>query len=288
MTFPNLWASFPERKRPEILFHYTSPAALYGIVLSKTLWATNIHYLNDAKEFRHAIEIAQGILRRQLGVSNSDLAIKILEGMAEILDRAARMTVCVFSLSEQGNVLSQWRAYCAGGGFALGFETERLHLLAQGQQFNLAACVYDANAQRRVLAPIIEWHLTQSLAVLEGKPELAEKDLAARLDLWVADFVRVAPLLKDRAFEEEREWRMISRPYFDDTPALRFRPGKFMMIPYLEFHLTNSGEQLEIAEIVVGPSANWKLANESVIQFLTNRKVKWRSVRPSHVPFREW
>ena len=40
------------------LYHYTNPVGAHGIIEEKSLWATNIHYLNDSKEFGHAREIA--------------------------------------------------------------------------------------------------------------------------------------------------------------------------------------------------------------------------------------
>lgn len=37
---------------PPILHHYTTQEGLLGIVESKSIWATNIYYLNDAAEYK--------------------------------------------------------------------------------------------------------------------------------------------------------------------------------------------------------------------------------------------
>ena len=44
---------------PEILYHYTSQAGLIGMLHTKTIWASKIHYLNDSKEFALALKLAR-------------------------------------------------------------------------------------------------------------------------------------------------------------------------------------------------------------------------------------
>jgi hypothetical protein len=44
---------------PEMLFHYTTPDGLIGIVRDNCLWASSVFYLNDAQELIGGIEIAR-------------------------------------------------------------------------------------------------------------------------------------------------------------------------------------------------------------------------------------
>ena len=46
-----LYGTKPDPENP--LYHYTSLEGLRGIVDSRTLWATDIRYLNDAQELHH-------------------------------------------------------------------------------------------------------------------------------------------------------------------------------------------------------------------------------------------
>lgn len=48
----------------------------------------------------------------------------------------------------------------------------------------------------------------------------------------VASLHRYAPILKDAAFSEEREWRIISRPIMCSNERFDYRPGPSMLIPY--------------------------------------------------------
>ena len=41
----------------KILYHYTSLEGLLGIIESKSIWATNVLYLNDASELNYSINL---------------------------------------------------------------------------------------------------------------------------------------------------------------------------------------------------------------------------------------
>jgi hypothetical protein len=44
------------RHPPGILYHYTTQTGLLGIITSGEIWASHTQYLNDVREFPHAIE----------------------------------------------------------------------------------------------------------------------------------------------------------------------------------------------------------------------------------------
>ena len=41
------------------LYHYTSYGGFLGIVTNKCMWATSIHYQNDAEEFVHSMNVVR-------------------------------------------------------------------------------------------------------------------------------------------------------------------------------------------------------------------------------------
>jgi hypothetical protein len=64
MPGPLLTALLNEQpNRP--LFHYKSVNGLYGILGSRSLWASAIQYLNDSLEFKHALGVAREYLYRR-------------------------------------------------------------------------------------------------------------------------------------------------------------------------------------------------------------------------------
>jgi len=51
-------------KEPDIIFHYTSLEGLLGIIKSKSIWATNVFYLNDASELNYSRKLFIDQLRK--------------------------------------------------------------------------------------------------------------------------------------------------------------------------------------------------------------------------------
>jgi hypothetical protein len=49
------------------LYHYTSVDALFGMLKNKALWATNVHYLNDASETEFGLRLMRELVARALG-----------------------------------------------------------------------------------------------------------------------------------------------------------------------------------------------------------------------------
>jgi hypothetical protein len=47
---------------PETLYHYTTQDGLLGIIQSRSLWATNVSYMNDSTEF----DLFLGLLKDRL------------------------------------------------------------------------------------------------------------------------------------------------------------------------------------------------------------------------------
>ena len=72
---------------PEKLYHYTNSEGLIGIIKDRALWATNLHFLNDAEEFNFATHFAVGDLIRRVAHGEHERLVKRLR---EITDPGAR------------------------------------------------------------------------------------------------------------------------------------------------------------------------------------------------------
>jgi hypothetical protein len=109
---------------PEILYHYTTQSGLLGILKSDSLWATKIHYLNDASEYQLAFDLATDVLRRLSKGEKSTRKRRKVNCLLDNLTTIESMNVCVCSFSAQRDLLSQWRAYTGGNaGYSLGLRT---------------------------------------------------------------------------------------------------------------------------------------------------------------------
>src|SRR5437016_3144985 len=105
---------------PEVLYHYTNLRGLEGILRSRTLWATHIQHMNDRSEYLHFADMAVGKLKDILSRRTEPEFIRELKNTIKNV-KALDPLVFVLSLSEAGDLLSQWRAY---GEFAIGFRTD--------------------------------------------------------------------------------------------------------------------------------------------------------------------
>lgn len=287
-----LWSERPTGP----LYHYTSAAGLLGIVESKSLWASGIQYLNDTTEYKHAASIVQDLLRRRLENERgpwNDLYRLLLRGDSIYLDN----TVFVGSLSEAKDRLSQWRAYCAtGGGFSIGFDREVVERQATKQDFCLLKCEYDPVKQRAICDELISDGCRAAEEAVaryfqSPPPHEESKETIQTIGLWhrlIESCMRIAPALKNPSFEEEREWRLVRGPFDDPDCEVRFRTGKYAVIPYREFALADVDSPLEIEEIVIGPNPDPTQARKSVEYLLKTRNVRCKNIEEYSGTYRNW
>ena len=321
------------------LYHYTSQAGLLGIIKNKSIWATNILYLNDMAEFTHAVDLFQEEAPKFRKSAQNDLENNFLDYLCNDISRVAGTDtrgqpivapwffelygIYVCSLSTESDQLSQWRGYCPNGnGFSVGFNSDWLARLAKQQGFKLASCEYDPKKQQALIREFLgealqtyrEMSAVKDLAswpacsLAEDKKScgvcLEHKDpkLCSVRKAWFK-FLELAPRLKHEKFSEENEWRLISEPISHDAKLppesqesrIRFREGKSMLVPYLEFNLSEAKIPGCIEEIWIGPTPHPVLSFMSVGQYLTAMgTLGWafagwdRIIKRSSIPYRAW
>jgi hypothetical protein len=270
---------------PELkLYHYTNQGGLLGIIRSREMWLTHTQYLNDAREYRHALEIMRLEVHARIAESADDPeATGIFTSMLGDLDGHEHINVCVASFSRVPDSLSQWRAY--GGprsAFAIGFNGEYLASLLPKHNFLLVRCVYDLDQQQRIIAALVAEVYDQIVALR------VTGDIHPRKSGNMSFFLhRFAPILKDPSFAQEEEWRIISCPLMNSFERFAFREGTSALVPYYRLAL-DDGERFQIAEVVVGPTPNPELSVGSVRNFLVSQELRDVPVRASKVPYRNW
>jgi hypothetical protein len=269
----------PQATVPSSIFHYTGAASLLSIIENRQLWVTDIEFLNDDQESRYAVEKLREALivnRHNLldaGAESldTDRFLSYNEAVLDGIDRRfprrggsrnvwERMPY-VTSFCGVGDLLSMWRAYAHGPGFAIEFDTRVLQtsLGANPQQFGLTdeefgelklsnsgidahllPIEYGARGADRIVKRLFE--------ALEEEPRSAQAaDVADRiLNLMAADFARV----KHPAFAEEHEIRLLLFLTGDLSPRPRLRAAQGHLVPYLPVTFPHEA----IRSIRVGPS----------------------------------
>ena len=100
---------------------------------------------------------------------------------------------------------------------------------------------------------------------------------------------QVTGALKVTLFGKEAEWRLISPPFYKNTdPRIKYREGQSMLIPYVEFELSNEVDGFDLPVVIVGPTPNNNLSISAVVNYLSSQKVVQPAVFASGIPYRSW
>lgn len=322
------------RPRPTILYHYTSFSAFYSIMESQEIWASDIGFLNDIKEFRHGVDTAKKYVS---DLSTDALRSKVVrDSLAPIIAKAldtdmfkgtGTFHVCVASFSEVPDVLSQWRGYCPDGrGVCIGFKTDNLlHHISDDALSCLEPCEYDPDSQKALieesLANLVKFadepfttaetdalvkEVSSAMKVSEeAAREAADKAMKSLTESSYQRFIsehtsalqrvfQLCALLKDRAFQEEREWRLVipasSKQRQFGAYRWGFRATKSMLVPYLGLALRNSlREPLVLDSVIVGPSPDQELAVTSLKRYFEiSESITCQNVVASGIPYKNW
>jgi len=277
-----------ERSPPDVLYHYTTRKPLLDILESRSVFASHIRYLNDAQEMAFAIRRAREVLeaRRTTADAEETRIYGELDRYLQYLE--PQSNVFVFSMSHADDLLSQWRAYCTpSDGYAIGFDGPALAARARSQYSFMAPCLYEDAEQRRLVEQLIDDSVREFRA--KRSEGISNDDsLVAVAGLFLISFHIVAPVLKDLAFKEEREWRLISSMFGIGHPSIRYRAGRTLLVPYITLTLAPEKQPLPIREVVVGPTAHQQLEAQAVLGLLVRAGAASTSVRQSRVPYRTW
>lgn len=281
-TLDDLLAQSP----PVELFHYTSQAGLLGILESRMIRASKISHLNDAAE----LALAVGLARKHIDSLDIEAEIKS-ELLGDIEDiEGSSINIFVFSLTERGDQLSQWRGYTpTGAGYSIGFSVPFLTAMVDKSfgDLVLGPCSYNPFAHEKIIAELVNEAVRRRRGSGHTAPSPQEFRPTALPFLGALYFA--APFLKHEGFSEEREWRLVSRPVSHTDSRFKHRVGTSHLIPYLELSISQeAGEPANITQVIVGPTPHPRLARDAVFTLLASLEYKECAVEPSELPFRQW
>lgn len=272
------------------LYHYTGFSSVVGMSKSKAIWATSIHYLNDAMELLAACEAIDWLLAPTKSFAREGDYLEVVKQFSSWIDSTRTDTdqhLFIFSLSEADSQLSQWRSYTPHGkGVCLGFSPEQGAQMRQGAHAKLGKCMYEQQDQLKLLELLIAalWEILK-----EAPPPIRPR--RHRVNAYSPFFnshalhiYQVLALIKHNSFSEEREWRIISGLY-DSLDNCGILEGKSMFTPYIELHFPEEGPWFNSA--LLGPSPHRELSLTSLRAFMQNNSF-CDNVEACEIPYREW
>ena len=169
-----------------------------------------------------------------------------------------------FCLSKEGDLLSQWRGYATdGAGVSIGFSRKYLENLAKftsssilkkmlkdkfwGMEFRLKEVIYQREQQLPLIKPIYD--KLKNFALNNKDESLSQ----ATINLLSHSLVLDLYVLKLEAFEEEKEFRLISILSGSSKIDIKFRSVDKCIIPYMECSLEDLEPEKAITKVILGP-----------------------------------
>lgn len=259
-----------------------------GIIKSNSMWATEIRYFNDSSELSHTAHLLKSLIVQR---SDSEVMRQFQEwSLNRVTDGNLLFIGC---FTENGNLLSQWRGYCPPGkGISLGFNPKIVKDSADKQHFNIGRCIYNLEHQKKILTKIL---IEIENASKDYNPETQlrkfhpSQSFHGLFEAFETGLLKVAALIKNPAFHEEDEWRVIS-PIISNyvkTP-IEYREGISTLVPYLNFKLSIN-DKISLERVYIGPTPKMNLSMHSFPKFLAiNGASPKQGTINSGLPFTTW
>lgn len=280
------------------LWHYTTQDGLLGICAAKSLWCSDIKAMNDSRELHYARYRVIDQLTKMSGSMGSSRGEDILALLQRNFESEHAHPFWfypfVVSFCTSGDRLSQWRGYASGGGFSIGFSEKRLQELGRERGFELVECVYDEQEQNSIIQEFIDKSISKldipDVDSVALSIAVQTQQASGKLDETIVEirkkFTRLGCILKNPAFREENEWRLIanlSDPNFD-TRLVKVRRGRFSLLRYVPFDIDDSC----LRALVAGPAREKALNLDGGLHAMFSAFPDWQTAATwSDVPYRE-
>jgi hypothetical protein len=209
--------STPFKKADGILYHYCSNASFLSIISTRTVWASEYSLSNDALEGKWIRKVVEECCNDG-GLSASQLGV-VLKEFDTFTSMHGAAGIC---LSEEGDLLSQWRAYSENGaGVSIGFDSAAFYEEPEPPAPPpalppLSKVIYEVATQKQIIAPNID----QICKLLKSGADVATyRDVEMpdgvklqvneneTLNMTIVTLLALLYAFKNPAFGEEREWR---------------------------------------------------------------------------------
>lgn len=236
-----------------IIYHYCSVEAFLSIIQNKKIWLSSSLTTNDYLENKLILLKVEKFINEE-DIKYKDIFQKFYQSL--YLNVQGFYISC---FSENGDMLSQWRAYTNDGlGVSIGFDVNSLPSFDRQimmhsdpkECISTKKVIYDENMLDKVIKDMI----------IQLKVDNLKEETILNSSLSLS---QLSYMSKSDAFEEEKEIRVIYRPLtqqfniepFDDNISeIKFRMNNYSLSSYFEMDIPyNKKCRNPILEIILGP-----------------------------------
>lgn len=287
---------------PTTLYHYCSTPTFHKIIEDKNIKLSSLSLSNDSMEGKLVGNVLEKLANSGLlTLHQRNSIMEVTHLLEEVFDGIG------FCLSEEGDLLSQWRGYADDGkGISIGFSKaflDELSLLKSSEEeraFKLQKVIYLPEEHIKKVTPIYskateivkdkDFNLLETKTLLDMRSdEQVEIDIKTkkrkRSELVMEMFALIPILftLKSEAFVEEREWRLLAWGAKSEGDGMSYTSKEDCIIP-CQFKSLIEPKTTPINEIILGPKHLTPI--EVVKGFLTSNGFNNVDVKKSKASYR--
>jgi hypothetical protein len=279
----------PTVELPPVVYHYCSVETFIKIVTSKTMWLTNLFFMNDATEHYWLRDKARKYIDEQTRQHPHDFGYEYLD---TILKQEWMQEIYCGCFSERGDLLSQWRAYGGDGtGVAIGVSTSHLQRMCTGLDGHICNVIYEDKQQDDLIQAVFD------LPDVQGDEQTIEQGSS----MILGRLFEAASRVKSQAFTEEAEWRVVCEPHTsfgEEEPTIwskartpKFRDRRGVITPFMEIPFVDGRDYCKrgnepLKEVIFGPRASPKLQDYAASLMLKQGDFRRVRLLKSTVPYR--
>ncbi len=215
-----------------ILYHYCSVETLYNIITNQTIRLTDIQQMNDSTEFEYGLNLLNDLYPDHKITSRYSLFNK----------NKNCISVYDFCLSENPNLLSQWRNYGDDTrGICIGFDFNIMNANASIKR--------GANTDVSYIFDIIKVSYSK-----KNQEQVVHKLIDSLNDNDDILYTKYLSSIKHEGFFEEKEWRLVSGLNMGiiDSPAndktLQFMVSRGTIRKYIDVKFNELFEMSEFRD----------------------------------------
>lgn len=275
-----------------ILYHYTSPTGLLGILNSSSMWMSDSDFLNDSSESDYFYDIYHKATPHT-GETRKEEFFRFSAGMFSYFHSSMfssprqtahriKETRYILSLSLDRDNLNLWSYYTKNAnsiGYSIGLKEEAFKYLFRKDKDELllsGKVIYDSDTQTKLLFELYQdyWEQYSTLKHTYQREYLYEK--------MEDNIVRYSVFMKNPIFAHENEYRIaVVRLGSNSTQQRLFREMNGAFIPYI----TQPINLRDVVEIGISPTHRTEFVSRSIEELLEAKGID-ASIYNSEVPLR--
>ena len=279
----------PSINKKQSVYHYTSTGGLKSILKEKSLWFTNVDYMNDRYEVKQGLSQFEKVGKKMYGDGDGyDKHCKKI--ISKLKKEKNKVFVCCFSLDR--DELSMWNYYTKdinNQGYNIGFDYKNLviSLLKNNEELNGCSLSFgniDYCLSKKNYAHQTYDMVTETLKVLFARfacwikgekqiqPDVPEFNLPYVKYFGEEPIFRRSPsfdtvyFMKKPCFSKENEFRIVIQTTDEALENMKgagkykFRESNGILIPYLELKFNVE----DIIGLAISPTVKSDLSTRSV------------------------